>query len=79
MGTWGGDQPAQGKGECGRMPGESVRHDEAEHEKSAEAAPPDEDLFDIDDDPVDFMSAESFPASDPAPPQSENEAASEDG
>jgi len=31
--------------------------------------PPIEDLFDYDDDAVDFMSAESFPASDPPPPQ----------
>ena len=28
---------------------------------------PVQDLFDYDDDPVDFMSAESFPASDPPP------------
>jgi hypothetical protein len=31
---------------------------------------PVEDLFDFGKDPVDFMSAESFPASDPAPPPS---------
>lgn len=30
-----------------------------------------EDLFDYVEDAVDFMSAESFPASDPPPPQSE--------
>jgi hypothetical protein len=36
-------------------------------------APCIEDLFEYDDDSVDFMSAESFPASDPPPPQSESE------
>jgi len=34
------------------------------------AVPPIEDLFSFDVDQVDFMSAESFPASDPPPPQS---------
>lgn len=32
--------------------------------------PPIEDLFSFDEDDVDFMSAESFPASDPLPPPS---------
>jgi hypothetical protein len=32
-----------------------------------------EDLFDYEEDAVDFMSAESFPASDPPPAQSERE------
>jgi hypothetical protein len=32
-----------------------------------------EDLFDYGEDAVDFMSAESFPASDPPPPQIEPE------
>ena len=56
------------------MTREPSGNDSADHETSAEAAPPIEDLFDFDEDPVDFMSAESFPASDPAPPQTESDA-----
>ncbi len=50
----------------------TVSDDHADREASAEA-PPIEDLFDFDEDPVDFMSAGSFPASDPAPAQSERD------
>jgi hypothetical protein len=53
------------------MTEESARTNPASDESNAAAAPPIEDLFDFDEDPVDFMSAESFPASDPAPPQSD--------
>ena len=38
-------------------------------EQSSDAGPID-DLFDFDEDQVDFMSAGSFPASDPPPPPS---------
>ena len=40
-----------------------------EHREPPE--PPIEDLFTFSDDDIDFMSAESFPASDPPPPPSD--------
>lgn len=40
-------------------------------DRTGESEPPIEDLFDYGEDDVDFMSAESFPASDPPPPQRE--------
>jgi hypothetical protein len=55
------------------MSGEPVGNNSDQHTSSDEAPQPIEDLFDFDDDPVNFMSAESFPASDPAPPQTERD------
>lgn len=54
------------------MPEQPAGKDSSKH-KENDTAPPIEDLFEFDEDPVDFMSAESFPASDPAPPQSERD------
>jgi hypothetical protein len=49
-----------------------VRHEPTEQPVSSSGSeadrvpiPPVEDLFDVDVDPTDFMSAQSFPASDP--------------
>lgn len=50
---------------------EEPREDEAADEgEGRHAVPPIEDIFNFDENQVDFMSAESFPASDPPPPQS---------
>lgn len=52
------------------MCGESIDNHKAVEEASGAVVPPIEDLFSFDDDQVDFMSAQSFPASDPPPFQS---------
>jgi hypothetical protein len=51
---------------------ENVEHtsDDQASQEPERNDPPLEDLFEFDEDPVDFMSAESFPASDPLPPPS---------
>jgi hypothetical protein len=49
---------------------ESIDNDRADAEIGGGVKPPIEDLFSFARDPVDFMSAQSFPASDPPPPQS---------
>jgi len=41
-----------------------------EEQQTERDEPPIEDLFEYDEDAVDFMSAASFPASDPPPPPS---------
>lgn len=52
------------------MCGESPGNHRAIEEGSGTVVPPIEDLFSFDEDQVDFMSAQSFPASDPPPAQS---------
>lgn len=52
------------------MCGESPAKHQAVEEGSGAVAPPIEDLFNFNEDQVDFMSAESFPSSDPPPAQS---------
>ena len=49
---------------------ESPDNHQAIEEGSGAVALPIEDLFNFDEDQVDFMSAESFPSSDPPPFQS---------
>jgi len=49
---------------------EAKGDDNAAEEMAGPVEAPIDDLFSVDDDQVDFMSAESFPASDPPPPQS---------
>ncbi len=49
---------------------ESPDKHQAIEETSGAVAPPIEDLFSFNEDQVDFMSAQSFPSSDPPPSQS---------
>lgn len=46
------------------------RESQHQEQRDQAAVPPIEDLFSFEADEVDYMSAESFPASDPPPPQS---------
>jgi len=56
--------------EVSYMCGESTDNRRAVEEASGAVVSPIEDLFSFDEDQVDFMSAQSFPASDPPPAQS---------
>lgn len=56
--------------EVSYMCGESVENHKTVEEASRAGVPPIEDIFSFDEDQVDFVSAQSFPASDPPPSQS---------